>query len=138
MADETKDDSTTHDPSADDSDTASARLMDARQRFATVADGLGERVKSVSETAKKRGSRFSRHGAAIGRRALSSASSVGSKARERYGDKVVYLQQGYTQTRDHALGWSDEIADFVRASPGRAVLGAVLAGFLVGMVTRRR
>lgn len=117
---------------------ASARLDDARERFEKVAGSLGDKVKSVSETAKKRGSKLGRHGAEIGRRAIASATSAGEQARERYGAKVEHLQEGYVQARDHIESWSDDLGDYVRSHPGRAVLGAVLAGFLVGMLSRRR
>ncbi len=115
-------------------DRARARLEEARQRFQGVTGELGGHVRSASEQARRRGARLSRHGAAIGRRALSSVSDVG----ERYADKAEPLRQGVDQARDHVESWADDLSDYVRAHPSRAVMAAVALGFVVGFLTRRR
>lgn len=115
-------------------DRARTRLEEARQRFQGVTGELGDHVRNATERARSRGARISRHGAAIGRRALSGVSQVS----ERYGDQAEPLRQGYDQARDHVEGWTDDLSDYVREHPSRAVMAAVALGFVVGFLTRRR
>lgn len=119
-------------------DRANARLSEARERFQSIAGGLGSRVRTATDSARSKSSKLGLKGATVARRAMRSASSAGHQARERYGDKVVHLHQGYVQARDHVESWSDDIADYVRAHPGRAVMAAVVAGFVFGLLSRGR
>ena len=58
-------------------------------------------------------------------------------ARERYNDAAENLRLGYDKVRVQANDVGGQVNTFVRDNPGKAVLLAAAAGFLVGLVVRR-
>lgn len=58
-------------------------------------------------------------------------------ARERYSETAENLRVGYDKVRLQAGDFGGQVNTYVRENPGKAVLFAAAAGFLVGLVVRR-
>lgn len=99
----------------------------ARERFQSAAGQLGEKVKEASDGAQRASARL-REGAGRSQEA----------ARERYDATVHQLRDGYSRVRGDLDGVSEDVGDFVRDNPGKAVLIAAGAGFLLGLLFHRR
>ncbi len=92
-----------------------------------VGEGLGvarERLKDVSSTASKE----IRRGAEQARKV----------AREKYEVTSEQLRKGYTRVRKDVDGLADDVNEFVRDNPGKSILIAAGAGFLLGLLFRPR
>lgn len=63
---------------------------------------------------------------------------VSSISRERYDEAVDQLRDGYSRVRKDFDGISDDLTDYVRDNPGKAVAIAAGAGFLIGLLLRSR
>lgn len=55
-------------------------------------------------------------------------------AEERYQQASVQLREGYGRVREDFDGAADDVNDYVRENPGRSVLIAAAAGFLLGLL----
>lgn len=92
-----------------------------------------ERAKSAATETVERGRAAAREGLDSAREGLDSAREA---ARERYDDTVVQLREGYEQVRDNFEATADDLSDYVRRNPGKSVLAAAFAGFLLGLLFR--
>lgn len=59
-------------------------------------------------------------------------------AQEQYAVRSEQLKDGYAKARENMDHVSDDLGSFVRQNPGRAVLIAAGAGFLIGLLLRGR
>ena len=59
-------------------------------------------------------------------------------AREQYEVTSRQLRAGYTKVRDDVGTVVDDVTDYTRENPGRAILIAAAAGFIVGLLFRPR
>lgn len=89
---------------------------------------------SFEETAEK--ARRTVGDTVSGARAWADGESAAA-ARERVGDAVDQLREGYAQVQGEVEGVVDELTDYVRHNPGQSVLIAAGLGFLVGLLLRR-
>ena len=103
------------------------KLDAAREKFSRVADTVKDRYERASDGVQDRARRASeelRHGA--------------ESARQRYQGASETLREGYGRASDQARTFNRDLNDFVQENPGRAVLLATAAGFLIGLLFRGR
>jgi ElaB/YqjD/DUF883 family membrane-anchored ribosome-binding protein len=96
------------------------RLQTARERFSEVADNLGKGAGSASTRVKER------------------AGQVSTAARERYGVAAERAKLGYDKARKDLDHLTQDVNEYVRDNPGKAVLIAAGVGFLIGLIFRGR
>lgn len=111
-------------------EAARARLSDARTRLQDATGEVGERIKTVAETARERGEEWRE-------KAKERATRTTHATRERYDETVVQLRDSYDHVRDNVEGAADDLSDYVRVHPGKTILIAALAGFVLGLAFRR-
>lgn len=104
-------------------DTLTGVAEEVKERYEDVAGDVRKRTRDVRKRTRKAGKEL-RHGAEM--------------ARERYQQAGDRLRDGYDRTQDRAREWNRDLNDFVQENPGRALLIAAGAGFLVGLLFRRR
>ncbi len=102
---------------------------EARERVQDVAGKVNERLSEVDMNEK-----FGEVQEAARRR----ASKAKEVAQEQYAVRSEQLKDGYSKVQDNMHTVSDDLGSFVRQNPGRAVLIAAGAGFLIGMLFRGR
>ena len=103
------------------------QLGTARERLRDAADQVGDRFGEVSASARRTGEQLRQR-----------ADQARTVAREQVATRAEQMRDGYSRLQDRAGHASDELSDFVRHSPGKAVLIAVGAGFLLGLLLRQR
>ena len=96
------------------------RLQTAREKFSEVADNLGKGAGSASTKVKEK------------------ADQVSSAAREGYGVAAERAKQGYDKARKDLDHLTQDVNEYVRDNPGKAVLIAAGVGFLIGLIFRGR
>ena len=96
------------------------RLQTAREKFSEVADNLGKGAGSASTKVKEK------------------ADQVSSAARESYGVAAERAKQGYDKARKDLDHLTQDVNEYVRDNPGKAVLIAAGVGFLIGLIFRGR
>lgn len=103
---------------------AAERLEAAREKFGEVVDskirgikdGAGKATKAVKEQAEK----------------------VSSGAREKYEGARETTRQSYDKVTKDLQHLGEDVNEYVRQNPGKAVAIAVGAGFLLGILMRGR
>ena len=96
------------------------RLQTARDKFSEVTDNIGKGAGKASKQVKQQADR------------------VGSAARERYGVAAEKARQGYDKARKDLDHLTQDVNEYVRDNPGKAVLIAAGVGFLIGLIFRGR
>lgn len=94
-----------------------------------LGEEMKDRVRGVSDEVRKGAERAS----AEIRRGYERASEV---AREGYEDAARTARQGYQRMRKDLGGLSEDVNAYVRDNPGKSVLIAAGAGFLLGLLFR--
>jgi ElaB/YqjD/DUF883 family membrane-anchored ribosome-binding protein len=102
-------------------------VVAARQRFQRLGDEVQSKAKKVSEDVRRGAERASQE---IRRGA--------ERARETYEEVAENAQRGYQRARSEASNLSREVSLYVRDNPGKALLMAAGAGFLLGLIARGR
>lgn len=123
---------------ADVSNHDSSKLDDARERLQEVAGQIEERYRQVSDEVRKGAEKAStevRRGAEKASKEVRRGAKV---ARERSAEAAEQLRHGYGRAREQAQSLSQNLSDYVQEKPGTALLTAAAAGFLVGLLFRRR
>jgi ElaB/YqjD/DUF883 family membrane-anchored ribosome-binding protein len=100
-------------------EAVSEGLDTAREKFQEVADDMGKRYKKVSDDV---------------RRGAAKASDV---ARQRYEDAAETMRTGYVKVRKDVNDLTQNVNEYVKDNPGKSVLIAAGAGFLLGLLFRR-
>lgn len=103
---------------------ASERLESAREKFGEVVEskirgvkqGAGKATESVKETAER----------------------VSASAREKYEGAREGARHGYEKVTKDLEHLGEDVNEYVRQNPGKAVAMAVGAGFLLGILLRGR
>lgn len=96
----------------------------AREKIQDVAADVGDRLRDVSATTSDKVRGRTEQARVV--------------AREKYEATADQLRDGYGQLQKSVDDLADDIGDFVRDNPGKAVLLAAAAGLLVGLIFRRR
>ena len=107
---------------------AAERLESAREKFGEVVEskirgirgGLKEGASKASQSVKKK------------------AENVSAGAREKYEDAREGAREGYEKVTKDLEHLGEDVSEYVRQNPGKAVAIAVGAGFLVGILLRGR
>jgi ElaB/YqjD/DUF883 family membrane-anchored ribosome-binding protein len=107
------------------------RLQTAREKFSEVADSLGKGATSASSTVKEKAGQASV-------KVKEKADQVSTVAKERYGVAAERAKQGYDKARKDLDHLTQDVNEYVRDNPGKAVLIAAGVGFLVGLIFRGR
>lgn len=108
-------------------ETVGEQLGNAREKFQEVAGQARERFQEVSASAKRTGDEVKRR-----------AERARKVARERYEVASEQLHEGYGKVRDDVGTVVDDAIDYTRENPGRAILIAAAAGFILGVLCRPR
>lgn len=130
MADQTTDSGSTDSKSSVTvpADVPPANKVDAaRDRLQQAAGRIEERYRQVSGDVRRGAEKASaelRRGA--------------QTARERSGEAAKQLREGYGKARQQAQTLSRDLSDYVQEKPGTALLAAAAAGFVIGLLFRRR
>lgn len=90
----------------------------AKERLGEVARDVEQRYQKVAEEMRKE------------------AEKAKVKAREQMGVAAEGLRTGYDKVRKDANELTDDFNDYVRDNPGKSVLIAAAAGFIVGLILR--
>ncbi len=85
-----------------------------------MAEGLGKGAGRASEQVKEK------------------AGQVSAAARERYGAAAERARQGYDKARKDLDHLTQDVNEYVRDNPGKAVLIAAGIGFVIGLLFRGR
>lgn len=64
------------------------------------------------------------------------AREAAGRAREQVDERAEQLRQGYERVEESVRHAADDFTGFVEDSPARAVLLAVAAGFVLGLISR--
>ncbi|HVT61523.1 MAG TPA: hypothetical protein VHR45_24395 [Thermoanaerobaculia bacterium] len=99
----------------------------ARDKFQRLGEDVQDRYKKVSNDVKRGAERAQKE---IRRGA--------DAARESYRDAAHNVRKGYHKARKDATRLGNEVGEYVRENPGKAVLIAAGIGFLLGLIARRR
>ena len=103
------------------------QLEKARQKFSDVAGEVEKKAKAVGEGASR-----------VGGQVKETAEKASTMAREKYGvarEKVTY---GYEKARKDLDTLLDDVNEYTRDNPGKAVLIAAGIGFVLGLLVRPR
>jgi ElaB/YqjD/DUF883 family membrane-anchored ribosome-binding protein len=107
------------------------RLQSAREKFSEVADSLGKGAGTASSKVKERAGEASA-------KVKEKAGQVSTAAREGYGVAAERAKQGYDKARKDLDHLTQDVNEYVRDNPGKAVLIAAGVGFLIGLIFRGR
>jgi len=66
------------------------------------------------------------------------AEALGEATREKYDHAVEGVQRGYEKVRKDAANLATEVNTYVRENPGKSILMAAGAGFVLGLLMRGR
>ncbi len=104
-------------------------LAAAREQVQEVSETMNEKLSDLGATARR-----------TGEKAREFAREQGEKAREfareQYEARAEQVRKGYSQVKETAGEWSDDLTDYVRENPGRSLLAAAGVGFLLGLLVR--
>ena len=64
------------------------------------------------------------------------AKEAAGRAREQVDERAEQLREGYGRVEENLRHAADDFTAFVEDSPARAVLLAVAAGFVLGLISR--
>ena len=104
---------------------AKERLEKAREKFSEVAEGVDKRVKSLGDSAGR-----AKQQVRVG------AERATEVAREKYDVAAEKMRVGYDKARKDMDHLTQDVNEYVRDNPGRAVLIAAGVGFLLGILLR--
>ena len=107
------------------------RLQTARDKFSEVADNLGKGAGTASTKVKEKAGQAST-------KVKEKAGQVSTAARERYDVAAERARQGYDKARKDLDHLTQDVNEYVRDNPGKAVLIAAGIGFLIGLIFRGR
>ena len=114
----------------------------AREVVGDAVSGMKEVVDDGLEQARERfeeaASEFDRRARRTRRELRRRAEEMGEAAKERYDRAVAGVQRGYEKVRKDAGDLADDVNAYVRENPGKSVLIAAGAGFLLGLLVRGR
>jgi ElaB/YqjD/DUF883 family membrane-anchored ribosome-binding protein len=97
-------------------DAAKEKIDEAKKKVQDVAKGVGEKYQRVADEMRREAER---------------ASVV---AREKYGTAKRSLREGYDRVQRDVTVANEDLNDYVRENPGRAVLIAAGIGFVLGLL----
>lgn len=92
-----------------------------------VVDQLDAAREAVGDAARKASKEVKREAAKAGR-----------QVRETYDTAVDGLRTGYVKVRKDVAELSEDVGEYVRDNPGKAILMAAGVGFLLGLLLRPR
>jgi ElaB/YqjD/DUF883 family membrane-anchored ribosome-binding protein len=95
-------------------------LEQARERFEEVAEDLERGARRTQRELRRRAERLS------------------EGARERYEGAVDSVKSGYLRVRKDAGELADDVTVYVKENPGKSMLIAAGAGFVLGLLIRGR
>ncbi|HSM13051.1 MAG TPA: DUF883 C-terminal domain-containing protein [Thermoanaerobaculia bacterium] len=99
---------------------AEAALDEAREELEEVAGKMGDTARRTRREIRRR------------------AEKLGTSAREGYDRAVDGMRKGYEKVRKDAGELTEDVNAYVRENPGKSILIAAGAGFLLGILIRGR
>lgn len=112
---------------ADRAKSAGRSLETARERFSEVAEGVSRKVKSIGGGAGR-----------AGQKVRAGAEKAGAVAREKAEVVATKARHGYERARKDLDHLTDDLNEYVRDNPAKAVLIAAGIGFFLGILLRGR
>ncbi|MEM9293375.1 MAG: hypothetical protein AAGD01_16950 [Acidobacteriota bacterium] len=110
-------------------DEATAVVDDATDQAESAVRAARERFRDAATNAKSRASEISQD-------LRRGASKAGEVAKERYGVISERARGGYDQARKDLDDLGENVNEYVRDNPSKAVLLAAGVGFVVGLLIR--
>ena len=101
-------------------------MLSARDKFRQVTEEVRRSAERVSGEVRRGAEK-------VGTEVRRSA----QVARERYDETAENLREGYDRVRTQVGDVSTQVNRYVRENPGKSVLIAASAGFLLGLLVRR-
>ena len=132
MADNVKDFETGKETPADDTIEVSKskvteQLGKARDKFSQVADELEKQAKAIGEGTSK-----------VTQQVKEGAGKASEATKEKYGVAKEKVKYGYGKARKDFDTLTEDVNEYTRDNPGKAVLMAAGIGFVVGLLLRPR
>jgi ElaB/YqjD/DUF883 family membrane-anchored ribosome-binding protein len=103
------------------------QLEKARQKFSDVAGEVEKKARAIGEGASK-----------VGGQVKEGAEKASTVAKEKYGVAKEKVKFGYDKARKDLDTLLDDVNEYTRDNPGKAVLIAAGIGFVLGLLMRPR
>lgn len=107
-------------------EAAAEGVVSARDRFQRLSEDVQSRYRKVSEDVRR--------GAERAQQEIRRGAEV---AREQYQHTAERAREGYDRVRRDATRLSRDVGDYVQDNPGKSVLVAAAAGFLLGLIVSK-
>ena len=132
MADNVKDFETPKETQDDDTIEVSKskvteQLDKAREKFTQVAGELEKQAKVLGETTSK-----------VSQQVKEGAGKASAVTKEKYGVAKEKVKYGYGKARKDLDNLTEDVNEYTRDNPGKAVLIAAGIGFVIGLLMRPR
>jgi ElaB/YqjD/DUF883 family membrane-anchored ribosome-binding protein len=101
----------------------------AREQAQEVSEAMNEKLADLGAAARRTGEKARDYAREQGEKAR-------DFAREQYEARAEQMRRGYSQVKETAGEWSDDLTDYVRENPGRSLLAAAGVGFVIGLLVR--
>jgi len=108
------------------SEAGAEGVVSARDRFQRLSEDVQNRYRKVSEDVRRGAERAQeeiRRGAEV--------------AREKYQETAEKAREGYDRVRRDASRLSHDVGTYVQDNPGKSVLIAAAAGFVLGLIVSK-
>jgi len=112
---------------ADNKSTVSEQLGKAREKFTEVAGEVEKRARSLGDSATK-----------ATQQVKQSAEKASAVAKEKYDVAREKVKVGYEKARKDMDTLIEDVNEYTRDNPGKAVLIAAGVGFVLGILMRPR
>lgn len=103
------------------------QLGKARDKFGHVADELEKQAKALGEGTSK-----------VSHQVKESAGKASEVTKEKYGVAKEKVKYGYGKARKDLDTLTEDVNEYTRDNPGKAVLMAAGIGFVLGLLLRPR
>jgi ElaB/YqjD/DUF883 family membrane-anchored ribosome-binding protein len=100
-----------------------------REQAQEVSEAMNEKLADLGAAARRTGEKARDYAREQGEKAR-------EFAREQYEARAEQMRRGYSQVKETAGEWSDDLTDYVRENPGRSLLAAAGVGFVIGLLVR--
>ena len=118
--------------------SANESLDKARQKFSEVASEVEKKVKDIGGGASKATQQVKETAEKASAAAKESAERASAVAKEKYDVAREKVRYGYDKARKDIDHLTEDVNEYVRDNPGKAVLMAAGIGFVLGLLMRGR
>lgn len=123
---------------SDEEKTETEAGADGGAKFEKTKEAVNEGLNAARERFREVASDARGRATQIGSGLREGADRAGEAARERYAQFSENVRDGYHKARKDFDGLSENVNEYVRDNPGKSVLTAAAAGFVIGLLMRGR